>query len=118
MMSLQMSVQPTEVHLKQAESVLEITWSDGHRFAYALRYLRGWCPCAHCQGHFAEQKTFVQVGEVALRDVEPVGGYAVSFRWADGHHTGIYTFNYLLELERTPPGDGPTNADCLRGAMV
>jgi DUF971 family protein len=36
-----------------------------------------------------------------IEGVEPVGGYALRFNWADGHRTGIYSFDYLREL-----GDG------------
>ena len=34
--------------------------------------------------------------------IEPVGNYAIGFRWSDGHVTGIYTFDYLRSL---CPGD-------------
>ncbi|MBZ0307403.1 MAG: DUF971 domain-containing protein, partial [Anaerolineae bacterium] len=27
-----------------------------------------------------------------------VGNYALQFTWDDGHHTGIYTWEYLLRL--------------------
>jgi Uncharacterized protein conserved in bacteria len=27
-----------------------------------------------------------------------VGGYALKFTWADGHSTGIYSFDYLRKL--------------------
>jgi DUF971 family protein len=27
-----------------------------------------------------------------------VGRYAVSFDWSDGHSSGIYSYDYLLEL--------------------
>ena len=32
-------------------SVLEIDWADGHRGVYPHEFLRGFCPCALCQGH-------------------------------------------------------------------
>ena len=107
---------PTEFHLREAESLLEVVWSDGHRHAFALRYLRGWCPCAKCQGHFATIKTFANNVSTRLVDIEPVGAYAMKPSWADGHNSGIYAFDYLLELEKGPPGDGPTNAECLETA--
>lgn len=30
--------------------------------------------------------------------LEVVGNYALQFTWDDGHHTGIYTWEYLLRL--------------------
>lgn len=107
---------PTEFHLREAESLLEVVWNDGHRFAFALRYLRGWCPCAKCQGHFAAEKKFIDQASSKLVDIEPVGAYAMKPSWADGHSSGIYAFDYLLELEAGPPGVGPTNAECLSRA--
>jgi DUF971 family protein len=33
-----------------------------------------------------------------LTRFEAVGGYALQLRFADGHGTGIYSFDYLREL--------------------
>ena len=30
------------------------SWNDGHVGEYDYRLLRGWCPCAFCQGHGAQ----------------------------------------------------------------
>jgi DUF971 family protein len=30
--------------------------------------------------------------------IDPVGLYALSFDWSDGHSTGIYTFERLAEM--------------------
>lgn len=105
---------PTQIHLKEAQAQLAVTWSDDHTFTYALRYLRGWCPCAHCQGHFAERKRFIHGVSCTLRSVEPVGNYALMPIWGDGHKSGIYTFTYLKALEAGPPGEGPDNNTCLQ----
>ncbi len=32
--------------------------------------------------------------------MKPVGNYAYSIEFSDGHDTGIYTFEYLRELGR------------------
>ncbi len=55
------------------------------------------CPCAHCQGH-GGQIEFVPGGNSELRQIEPVGHYALKLVWGDGHESGIYTFAYLREL--------------------
>jgi DUF971 family protein len=36
--------------------------------------------------------------------IEPVGNYAISIAWSDGHSTGIYRFDFLREI--CPTGDG------------
>jgi DUF971 family protein len=104
---------PVEFHLRESDSLLEVVWNDGHRHAFALRYLRGWCPCAKCQGHFTGKRVFIDRVSTRLENIEPVGAYGMKPYWADGHSSGIYAFDYLLELENGPPGDGPSNAECL-----
>ena len=78
-------------------STLEITWGDGHVCSYPHRILRGYCPCAGCQGH-SGTLSFIPGGNLELREIERVGNYALSFGWGDGHATGIYTFRYLRAL--------------------
>jgi len=109
---------PTQIELREREQTLTVTWPDGHAYTYALRYLRGWCPCASCQGHFAAQKTFIDGVDVRLETVEPVGSYAIRPVWGDGHQSGVFSVQYLRELEQGPPGDGPDNATCLAEAAA
>jgi DUF971 family protein len=33
-----------------------------------------------------------------LRNLEAIGAYALNPQWEDGHHYGIYTWNYLRAL--------------------
>ena len=68
---------------------------------YAMAGLRGWCPCAECQGH-SGRRDFVRVEGAELAGVEGVGRYAVRFMWTDGHGTGIYSYSYLRELADAP----------------
>lgn len=77
--------------------VMEITWADGHQSKLPHIVLRGYCPCAHCQGHGAEVR-FVPGGDLEIRDIEQVGNYGLGLRWGDGHDTGIYSFRYLRAL--------------------
>lgn len=88
---------PTEINHVKANQVVRITWDDGHAGEYAEAYLRGWCPCALCQGH-GPQRRFIDVPEAQLVGIQPVGNYAIEFRWRDGHSTGIYTYDYLRAL--------------------
>ena len=98
---------PVEINHVKAQGIVRITWDDGHSGEYPKEHLRGYCPCALCQGHEAAiEKRFVEVPNLGLDTIEPVGNYlrvlfavgAVCFRWSDGHMTGIYTFDYLRSL--------------------
>jgi DUF971 family protein len=87
---------------------MEIDWKDSHRSSWDFTWLRNACPCATCiQEREAEGR---KPGEtkpqpvsllpmyqapVRPREVEPVGNYAISFHWSDGHKSGIYSWDYL-----------------------
>lgn len=87
---------PREVRHLHEQRAVRITWADGHVGEYSLEYLRGWCPCAVCQGHGGEVR-FVGVADPQLVRIQVVGNYAVNLAWADGHDTGIYSYAYLRE---------------------
>ncbi len=42
-----------------------------------------------------------QEGMYDLNKLELVGNYAMQVRWGDGHDTGIYSWEYLQQLEET-----------------
>jgi DUF971 family protein len=89
----------TEVRRVPAAGRLQLTWSDGHSAAFDYGYLRGWCPCALCQGHTALALTFhPAAGPVAVTSVQPVGNYGIAIGFSDGHSTGIYRFEFLREI--------------------
>ena len=89
----------TEVRRLAAPAGYRLTWSDGHAADFADAYLRGWCPCALCQGHDNVEIVFhAPTGEVHAGSVQPVGNYGISITWSDGHATGIYRFAFLREI--------------------
>ncbi len=96
-MSTDPRFRPTGVKAPHGASLLEITWADGHRCSYPHRILRGYCPCAGCQGHSGTVK-FVSGHNLEIREIEQVGNYALGFSWGDAHASGIYTFIYLRRL--------------------
>ena len=90
---------PTEVELRSADEILKVTWDDGHRSVFSLKYIRGFCPCAECQGHSAGDWTYIECETPpVLEEIQEVGNYAISLRWQDGHETGIYSWEVLREL--------------------
>jgi len=89
----------TEARRLPEEGKLRLTWSDGHTAEYEYRYLRGWCPCAGCQGHSGMKIRFhPPAGPISAQSIKPVGHYAISIAWSDGHATGIYRFDFLREI--------------------
>lgn len=97
-------VVPESLALTDNDSVLEITWSDSHLGRHRLAVLRSKCPCAQCQGHNPAQSLNLkpeQFTDIRISDLAPVGSYAYSIVWSDGHSTGIYTLDFLRGLENT-----------------
>lgn len=77
----------------------EIEWGDGHKGKYPHAILRGYCPCAGCQGH-SGTISFVASSDMQqeIETIEPVGNYALQFHWFDSHASGIYSYKYLRAL--------------------
>ncbi|HTL21656.1 MAG TPA: DUF971 domain-containing protein [Steroidobacteraceae bacterium] len=94
----------TEIRLRRASRLLEVSFSDGSRFELPFEYLRVHSPSAEVKGHGPGQEVLVLGKEqVGIASVEPVGQYAVKLVFDDGHDTGLYTWKYLHELGRERP---------------
>jgi len=89
---------PVEINHMREKGMVRITWNDGHVGDYPRKYLRGYCPCALCQGHEATTVRYIEVAGAEIEEIGAVGNYAIQFRWDDGHNTGIYTFEHLRSL--------------------
>jgi DUF971 family protein len=86
---------------------LQIDWNDGQSRVYSFKQLRDACPCATCRekraasDQSAELLPVLGPGEQNANRVtgmRPVGSYAYAVVFADGHDSGIYTFELLREL--------------------
>ena len=101
-----MSIYPISLKLTPDQQ-LQIEWSDGRHDQIAVRQLRDRCPCATCR----EQRnappatmtmlpilSAAEVRPLTLRGMTPVGNYAYSLDFSDGHDTGIFTFEFLREV--------------------
>lgn len=92
---------PVEIRVRRAERRLEIDFDDGSTFSYPAELLRVESPSAEVQGHSPSQKvTPAGKRDVGIRELEPVGNYAVRILFDDGHSTGIYAWPYLYRLGR------------------
>ena len=100
-----MNVQPSDLKLV-APDRLQIAWSDGEIRQYAVRDLRENCPCATCleKRSSDEPAPMLQILRVEeteplrITKMEPLGHYAYSIEFSDGHDTGLFTLELLKTL--------------------
>jgi DUF971 family protein len=90
---------PTEIKLHQQSRELELAYADGKRFKLSCEFLRVHSPSAEVRGHGPGQEV-LQTGKknVGIVEIEPVGSYAVKFRFSDSHDTGIYSWDLLHDF--------------------
>jgi len=102
------STKPLNITANRQTGTFMITWDDQHESLYPFALLRAACPCAECRGGHANMRSTPdpEVFETPLEDIpatrikniESVGTYAITIEWEDGHHFGIYNWNYLRAL--------------------
>lgn len=101
-----MDIYPTGLRLDEEQRELLIDWSDNSQRRYPFRELRDQCPCATCRekrkapSNPLQVLTPEQLEPLSIAGMKPVGNYAYSISFSDGHNTGIYTFDKLRELGR------------------
>jgi DUF971 family protein len=102
------------------KSSLEIIWEDESTSNITLKYLRDECPCATCKGETVLLKTYrppvkkmITPEMYMVKNIETVGEYAIQITWKDGHSTGIYTYEYLLELDKDQASEKKQDYDTL-----
>jgi DUF971 family protein len=94
-----MTAVPVEIRYERARRTLHVSFDNGWACALPAEYLRVESPSAEVQGHGPGQKVIIGGKRaVGITAIEPVGQYAVRLLFDDGHDTGIYSWDYLLEV--------------------
>ena len=91
---------PTKIK-KVSPGELMIIWADGNESHFPAPVLRRECPCASCRDEITGARILLPIhvpDELQFRRVDLVGQYALQFEWTDGHHTGIFSFDYLRDI--------------------
>jgi DUF971 family protein len=102
-------MKPTSLTADREKKELTVLWDDGHTSRYPFALLRAGCPCAACRGGHArmsdtpDPRVFEHPPDddssaTRLKTIAPVGSYAISPVWEDGHDSGIYQWRYLRAL--------------------
>lgn len=99
---------PTGITANRETRQVTIKWDDEHESQYSFSLLRYACPCAECRGGHGnmggepDPEIFDLPDEDSqatnIQQIEPVGAYAITIQWEDGHHFGIYKWDYLRAM--------------------
>jgi DUF971 family protein len=101
-----MSAHPVKL-ARSGDSAIAVEWSDGARRRYSYHELRDACPCASCRekrtaspppSNMLPVLSAAEARPLQISKMEPVGNYAYSIEFSDGHNTGIYTLELLRQL--------------------
>ena len=90
---------PESLHIHKKSAELEVLFSNEKPIRLSAEYLRVFSPSAETNGHGPGQEV-LQYGKRAVQflDLEFQGNYAVKISFSDGHNSGIYSWDYLIEL--------------------
>lgn len=99
---------PISINANREKKEMTVIWDDGHTSVYSFSLLRAGCPCAECRGG---HENMVDTPDPAvfeadmpdslatrLKNIIPIGSYAITPVWEDGHEAGIYRWDYLRAL--------------------
>jgi len=101
-----MTVRPVKLDVTD-QNRLKIQWKDGMVRQYSFGELRDRCPCATCRDNRTKESaaptglpilSAAEAQPLQIVQMHPVGNYAYSIHFSDGHKTGIYQFELLREL--------------------
>ncbi len=102
---------PLHIDLKKDRG-LTVQWADGSTSFYSISYLRRMSPSADAKTLREEMKnnplTVLPVrgaqGPLTALSAELVGNYAIKIQFSDGHATGLYSWQYLRDIDPRQPG--------------
>jgi len=97
----EIAAKPPQLALSPTGDALTVTFACGTRYELPAELLRVMSPSAEVQGHSPQQRvTVAGKRNVKIKDLRPVGAYAVRIAFDDGHDTGLFTWTYLQQLGR------------------
>jgi ATP-binding protein involved in chromosome partitioning len=94
-------IQPPTLAISPDKGELQVAFPGQAAFTLSAEMLRVMSPSAEVQGHSPDQRVTVgRKRNVKIKELRPVGNYAVRIVFDDGHDTGLYAWSYLQTLDR------------------
>jgi len=86
---------------------LHVQWPDGTASDVPGFVLRAACPCAACVNELTGEPILDAASippDIEIQEMAPLGNYALSITWSDGHSSGIYSWNLIRQIAKEQPG--------------
>ncbi len=80
---------------------ITLKWPDGSEKTISNSELRFSCKCARCVEETSGKQILKKEDispDIQAEEVRPLGNYAISIKWNDGHSSGIYPYKSIKEL--------------------
>ncbi|MCF7976188.1 MAG: P-loop NTPase [Phycisphaerae bacterium] len=80
----------------QDTHAVTLTWPDGSKTTLDFKTLRGSCSCALCIDEMTGEQQLDKASiseDIVPEEIIPLGHYAFSVRWSDGHASSIYAYD-------------------------
>jgi len=96
---MQTKTKPTDIILHNQSRTLEVVFDTGERFQLPWEYLRVFSPSKEVRARFGKDRILVlDKQNVVLKEIKPIGNYALKLYFDDGHNSGLYDWRFLYEL--------------------
>ena len=87
--------------LKGREQAVVLALPDGTEDDIPPYNLRCACPCAACVDEYTGQPLLdpnAIPSDIQPQSIQPLGNYAISIAWSDGHSSGIFAWDFLKQF--------------------
>lgn len=91
---------PIQIKIKN-QNYLSIVWDENHKSLIKLSDLRRECPCAYCMKEKENDHGKFEIytnDQIKVKEIVPIGTYAIQIAWNDDHSSGIYEYSYLKKI--------------------
>ena len=89
----------TKVHYHSVSKNLDVYFDDDSQATFSCEFLRVHSPSAEVQGHGSgPMKLVLNKRSVSIKNIVPVGHYALRLDFDDGHNSGLFSWSYFEKL--------------------
>ena len=90
----------TKVHYHSVSKNLDVYFDDNSQAVFSCEFLRVHSPSAEVQGHGSgPMKLVLNKQSVGIKNIVPVGHYALRLDFDDGHNSGLFSWSYFEKLQ-------------------